>query len=95
LDTASSFQHKNKSTKVNISGIRFKKIFIVSSNKSGELEANHITDRHDMLHGGYVKENGISLCSECHPKAEYGEFTPNELYTLIGSSYEIAYQASK
>jgi len=26
------------------------------------LDAHHITDRNEMENGGYVKENGISLC---------------------------------
>lgn len=45
------------------------------------LDAHHITDRTEMPNGGYVKENGISLCQEnfddegfliesCHMKAE-------------------------
>lgn len=45
------------------------------------LDAHHITDRREMPNGGYVKENGISLCKEnlndkgetvdsCHMKAE-------------------------
>lgn len=45
------------------------------------LDAHHITDRKEMPNGGYVKENGISLCKEkldeegllvdsCHMKAE-------------------------
>jgi len=46
------------------------------------LDAHHITDRNEMPNGGYVKENGISLCKEnldeetggivesCHMKAE-------------------------
>jgi len=45
------------------------------------LDAHHITDRSEMPNGGYVKENGISLCKEnfdeeglltesCHMKAE-------------------------
>lgn len=28
------------------------------------LDAHHITDRSEMPNGGYVKENGISLCKE-------------------------------
>ena len=35
-----------------------------------DLDAHHITDRNDMPNGGYVKENGISLCPACHEKAE-------------------------
>ena len=41
------------------------------------MDAHHITDRNEMPNGGYVKENGITLCKEsktneesCHMKAE-------------------------
>lgn len=43
------------------------------------FDAHHISDRHDMPGGGYVKENGITLCKynedgteegSCHMKAE-------------------------
>lgn len=43
------------------------------------FDAHHITDRHEMPNGGYVKENGITLCkydengleeNSCHMKAE-------------------------
>jgi len=43
------------------------------------LDAHHITDRNNMPNGGYVPENGISLCKmnedgleegSCHMKAE-------------------------
>ena len=67
------------------------------------LDAHHITDRNELPNGGYVKENGIALCPDCHKKAEVfhltGEsvdgFSPDELYTLIGSSFESAINASK
>ncbi len=61
------------------------------------LDAHHITDRHLIVNGGYVKENGITLCSEHHDLVEdwnrYGEVTdekyhPNELYKMINSSKE-------
>ena len=53
------------------------------------LDAHHITDRSDMPNGGYVKENGISLCKEnfddegfiiesCHMKAELFHITNGE-----------------
>jgi predicted restriction endonuclease len=72
-------------------------------NAEDELDAHHITDRHDMPNGGYVAENGIALCAACHLKAEAfhcGEavlpgFSPPELYTLIGSSEELAREASE
>ena len=70
----------------------------------GKLDAHHITDRHDMPNGGYVPENGISLCEPCHELAEewhathhqhvWPGFHPDDLYELIGSSWEIAWEAS-
>jgi 5-methylcytosine-specific restriction endonuclease McrA len=79
------------------------------------LDAHHITDRSEMPNGGYVKENGISLCKEnfneegelvesCHMLAEKFHISdgkewekymhPDDLYKLIGSSYELAYEKS-
>jgi hypothetical protein len=58
------------------------------------LDAHHIIDRHLMPNGGYVKENGITLCSEHHRQAEDGQPTPDELYARIDSSYEKAFVAS-
>jgi len=70
-----------------------------------ELDAHHIMDRSIMLEGGYVKENGITLCKKCHVFAEdwhnSGEklfkkgYHPNDLYKAIGSSFELACQKSK
>lgn len=57
-----------------------------------------------MPGGGYVVENGITLCQEkCHPMAERYHatgvsvpgFSPEELYDRIGSSLEAAVSASK
>ena len=72
--------------------------------KNVDLDAHHITDRNKMPNGGYVKENGISLCDECHIKAEVfhssnGErcvvgFHPDTLYELIGSNEKDAFDAS-
>jgi 5-methylcytosine-specific restriction endonuclease McrA len=69
------------------------------------LDAHHITDRREMPNGGYVPENGISLCPECHVKAEVWHssahekfepgFSPEDLYTLIGSTGECARAASE
>ena len=66
------------------------------------LDAHHITDRANMPGGGYVKENGISLCAECHLRAEEYHQTgaategwhPDDLYRKIGSSHEKAVRAS-
>ncbi len=59
-----------------------------------ELDPHHITDRNEMTNGGYIAENGITLCKECHIKAEQfhatGQavegYSPDDLYNLIGSS---------
>ena len=56
-----------------------------------------------MPEGGYVEENGISLCPGCHEKAEVFHstgkslpgFSPEELYVLIGSSLEKATSAAR
>jgi 5-methylcytosine-specific restriction endonuclease McrA len=66
------------------------------------VDAHHITDRHVLPNGGYVPANGISLCADCHVKAESfharGQaepgYAPHELYAAIGSTYEAAYRAS-
>lgn len=68
-----------------------------------ELDAHHITDRKLIPNGGYVKENGISLCPECHEKAEVFHstgtavegFSPEDLYKKINSTYEKAVEASE
>lgn len=67
-----------------------------------DLDAHHITDRHEMPNGGYVKENGISvcpshhlLCEEWHSKGSGDtKYSPYSLYKLIGSSKEKAVSAS-
>ena len=67
------------------------------------LDAHHITDRNPMPNGGYVVENGISLCDDgCHILAEvfhqtgspHPGYAPADLYAKIGSSYEQAQRAS-
>jgi 5-methylcytosine-specific restriction endonuclease McrA len=69
------------------------------------LTAHHITDRNEMPNGGYVKENGITLCEKDHKKAEVWHesnnevfeqgFHPEDLYQKIHSSYEDAIEKSK
>ena len=69
-----------------------------------DLDVHHITDRNEMPQGGYVLENGITLCPPCHLKAEFYHISkgwdwvpgyhPNSLYFRIGSSRELAVQAS-
>lgn len=73
----------------------------ICGNAKGPFDAHHITPRKDMPHGGYVAENGITLCRECHVKAEtdlQGEvvvigWTAKELYEAIESSKEEAVKA--
>jgi predicted restriction endonuclease len=60
------------------------------------LDAHHIEERTSE---NYVLENGISVCDDCHWKAEQfhissgvswvSNFHPNDLYKLIGSSWRI------
>jgi hypothetical protein len=64
------------------------------------LDAHHITDRHEMPNDGYVISNGISLCEIHHIEAEEFHMTggqdwiknmhPSDLYKLIGSSHQRA-----
>jgi predicted restriction endonuclease len=68
-----------------------------------DLDAHHITDRTEMPNGGYVEENGISLCKAHHELAEVFHstgtaapgFAPEDLYKIIGSDYEKAVKASE
>ena len=67
------------------------------------LDAHHITDRNLLPNGGYVAENGISLCPDCHQKAEefhstgiaHTGYAHDDLYKVINSTYELAVEASK
>lgn len=68
------------------------------------LDAHHITNRNELPNGGYVTENGITLCKDkCHVEVEeyywnnQGEdspLSPKNLYTKINSSYELAFEKS-
>jgi len=68
-----------------------------------DLDAHHITDRNELPAGGYVAENGISLCKPCHEQAEIfhatgvapGGWHPEDLYKKVGSSYDAALLASR
>jgi 5-methylcytosine-specific restriction endonuclease McrA len=69
------------------------------------LDAHHIMDADYFDNGGYVEENGISLCAECHLSAEKYHMTnaqqwvfglhPDDLYRMIDSSFEKAIAADK
>mgnify|MGYP003510671371 CR=1 FL=1 len=78
--------------------------FKSSSEKAlNELDCHHIVSRTEMPNGGYVKENGISLCESCHIKAERCYYNENEfieycsdnLYKKINSSKEKAILSSE
>lgn len=67
------------------------------------LDAHHICDRHLMPYGGYVAENGITVCEDCHVKAESHwatpedaapGYSPEELFKRIDSSIENAWSAA-
>jgi 5-methylcytosine-specific restriction endonuclease McrA len=68
-----------------------------------ELDVHHIINRNELPNGGYVLQNGISLCNDCHVKAEHFHSTGvalpgysiEELYIAIGSNYELAVAASE
>lgn len=72
--------------------------------ESENLDAHHITDRHEIPNGGYVVENGITLCQKHHLDAEQYHISgnkngvvgmmPNDLYKMINSSYELAIEKS-
>ena len=65
------------------------------------LDAHHITNRHEMPCDGYVITNGITLCQKHHIMAEMyatGDifsFSPEKLYEKINSSYEKALEDCK
>lgn len=68
-----------------------------------ELDVHHITNRDCIPSGGYVLENGITLCPACHIRAEsyhrdgesYPGYSPEDLYEKIKSDYEKAVKASE
>lgn len=92
----------------NIVFLRDKYTCCVCLSKKDEqyLDSHHITDRSEMPNGGYVKENGITVCKDvCHSKLELYHISnglkwhiglhPNDLYKKINSSKEIAFKKSE
>ena len=67
------------------------------------FDVHHICDRSLMIAGGYVLQNGITLCHSCHIKAEqfhstgksFTGYSPEELYIKINSSLDKAIDASE
>lgn len=74
-------------------------------NETKNLEAHHIINRNYWKNGGYKLDNGITLCPECHMKAEVyymtsGEkwepgFHPDELLREIRSPYRLIHFLQK
>lgn len=71
-----------------------------------DMDAHHITDRNKIINGGYVPENGITVCKDpCHLKVEKFHISggkeweenlhPKDLYKLINSSKLLAIEKSK
>jgi hypothetical protein len=54
------------------------------------INTHHITNRNKFKSGGYVKENGATLCLDHHILAEQGFITAKQLYKMINSSLELA-----
>ena len=77
----------------------------VFCNNIKDLDVHHIQNRHELPAGGYVIENGITLCKKHHLEAEQYHISdkkigikgmyPDDLYILIGSSYELAVKKSE
>ena len=73
--------------------------------RTDNLDAHHITDRNEFLNGGYVLQNGITLCPEHHLMSEkyhqtngeewFEGFHPDDLYKKIKSSKELAFKNDK
>jgi len=67
------------------------------------FDVHHITNPKEIINGGYVLENGITLCFNDHIKAEifHSTGTPvigysvEDLYEKINSSLEKAIRASE
>ena len=73
----------------------------VFCNETEDIDAHHITDRHEMPNGGYVISNGITVCTKHHLKCELYDingdeeiYTPNALYIKINSTFDTAYNDS-
>lgn len=65
-------------------------VFARTSNKcccpgctNDAVDAHHIMDRKLWSDSGYYLSNGAALCSECHLKAERGEYTPKNMIDFM------------
>ena len=58
---------------------------VICGKSDVKLDAHHITNRKLIINGGYVKENGITLCDTwngCHFKAEQFNCGYTEKYII-------------
>ena len=64
----------------------------VLCSQTKDLDAHHITERKFFKNGGYVEENGITLCKRHHLYVENnnGVERIKNLYKSIHSSFELA-----
>lgn len=65
----------------------FKCVYCHVLGDESTLDAHHIINRNNMPDGGYVKDNGITLCKAiCHLRAENNEkgFQVEDLRKMIG-----------
>ncbi len=70
-----------------------------------DLAAHHIIDRNKIANGGYVLENGITLCPPCHVRAEQWHISlgkeyedgwhPWDLFAKLGLHFSEAYDAAR
>jgi 5-methylcytosine-specific restriction endonuclease McrA len=71
---------------------------VICGKSDVKLDSHHITNRKLMPNGGYVKENGITLCDTwngCHFKAEQFNCGYTEDYVIkTKGSYLESYRAS-
>jgi len=90
--------HKRWRLSFNSSCLNRDKNKCVFCGAKNNLDVHHITDRHDMPNGGYATTNGITVCDDHHLKCEESielEYSSEELYKIINSSYSIAYKDSQ
>lgn len=52
--------------------------------RSPAVDAHHLIERRLFADGGYLADNGVSLCAGCHLQAEQTLFAPDELRERAG-----------
>lgn len=65
---------------------------VICGKSDVKIDSHHITNRKQMPNGGYVKENGITLCDTyngCHWKAEQFNCNYTEDYIIKTKGKEL------